>query len=50
VAPSGSSDNNHHLLKTSRVTATGTMTDTSTSIASAIDTANSYETAIEIAT
>jgi hypothetical protein len=38
VAPSGSSGNNYQLLKTSRVTATGTIDDTS------IDTAIDSET------
>jgi hypothetical protein len=39
VAPSGSNGNNYQLLKTSRVTATGTTADTSTDTATAIDTA-----------
>jgi len=45
VAPSGSSGNNYQLLKTSRVTATGTIVDTSTDTATAIDTATNSKTA-----
>jgi hypothetical protein len=41
VAPFGSNGKNYQLLKTSRVTVTGTADDTST----AIDTATDFETA-----
>jgi hypothetical protein len=44
VAPSGSSSNNYQLLRTSRVTATGTTVDTST------DTGTTTTTATAIAT
>jgi hypothetical protein len=50
VAPSGCSSNNYQLLKTSRVTATGTTIDTSTNTATAIDIAIDFETATAIAT
>jgi hypothetical protein len=52
VAPFGSNGNNYQLLKTSRVTAIGTVFDTSTNIATAIDTATTIDTATssEIAT
>jgi hypothetical protein len=46
VAPSGSNGNNYQLLKTSRVTATGTSAD----IATEIDTATDSETATTTAT
>jgi hypothetical protein len=50
VAPSGSSGNDHQLLKTSRVTATGTTATTATDTAVAIGTAIGYETTTAIAT
>jgi hypothetical protein len=46
----GSSGNDHQLLTTSRVTATGTTADTSTNTATAIDTAPDSETATATAT
>jgi hypothetical protein len=50
VAPSGSSGNHYQLLKISRVTATGTTTDTSIGTATEIDTATGFETATATAT
>jgi hypothetical protein len=45
VAPSGSSSNNYQILRTSRVTVTGTTIDTSTDTATAIDTTTNFEIA-----
>jgi hypothetical protein len=50
VAPSGNNDNNYQLLKTSRVIAIGTTTDTSMETATAIDTATDSEIATTTAT
>ena len=48
MAPSGSSGNDHQLLKTSRVIATSTTADTSTNTATTIDTATDCETVTAI--
>jgi hypothetical protein len=50
VAPSGSSGNDHQILKTSRVTTTGITPDTPTNIATTIDTATGFETITATAT
>jgi hypothetical protein len=45
VAPFGSNGNNYQLLRTSRVTTTHTVVDTSTDTATVIDNATDSETA-----
>ena len=45
MAPSSSNGNNYQHLKTLRVTATGTVADTSTDTATAIDTVTDSEIA-----
>jgi hypothetical protein len=47
VAPSGSNGYNYQLLKTSRVTATGTAADTSTDTATVADTSTDTATATD---
>jgi hypothetical protein len=48
VAPSGSSGNNYQLLRTSRVIANGTTTDTSNDTATTIDTATNSEMQLQL--
>ena len=50
MAPYGRNNNNYQLLKTSRVSATGTATDTSIDTATAIDTATDSEAVTATAT